>query len=225
MCGRYALHAQPEVIALQFGLAEAPKGLRARYNIAPSQEVPVVRCRPGGERELVPMRWGLVPHWSKEPKTGFSTINARAETVDAKPAYRTAFRRRRCLVPASGWYEWQATPRGKQPCYFRPRTGELLAFAGLWERWGEGEEAFDSYTIIVTDANDLARTVHNRMPVVLGPDAYAVWLEPAITDAYKLKPLLVPCPDEWLEAYAVSTGVNSPRNDEAALIDRCKHRD
>jgi putative SOS response-associated peptidase YedK len=134
MCGRYALHAMPEVIALQFGLAAVPEGLPARYNIAPSQDAPVIRQDASGRRELVPMRWGLVPHWSKEPKTSYSTINAMAETVDTKPAYRTAFRRRRCLVPASGWFEWQATPRGKQPWYFRPRERELLAFAGLWER-------------------------------------------------------------------------------------------
>src|SRR5512134_312269 len=201
MCGRYALHAQPEVIALQFGLAEAPKGLRARYNIAPSQPAPVIRQETEGRRELVLMRWGLVPHWSKEPKTSYSTINAMAETVDTKPAYRTAFRRRRCLVPASGWFEWQATPRGKQPWYYRPKEGELLAFAGLWERWGEGEEAFDSYTIIVTDANDVARPIHNRMPVVLGRDTYESWLDPGATDPAAVKPLLVPCPTEWLEVY------------------------
>lgn len=220
MCGRYALHSQPEVIALQFGLEEQPQGLRARYNIAPTQEVPVVRRRSDGKRELVPMRWGLVPHWSKEPKTRYSTINAMAETVESKPAYRTAFRRRRILVPASGWYEWLATPRGKQPWYFRPKESELLAFAGLWERWGEGEAAFDSYTIIVTDANEVARAIHDRMPVILGRASYAFWLDPGVIDPAALKPLLRPCPPEWLEAYPVSTRVNSPRNDEPGLLER-----
>lgn len=218
MCGRYALHAQPEVIALEFGLAESPQGLRARYNIAPTQDAPVIRLRADGKRELALMRWGLVPHWSKEPKTSYSTINAMAETVDAKPAYRTAFRRRRCLVPAGGWYEWQATPRGKQPWYFRAREGELMAFAGLWERWGEGEEAFDSYTIIVTDANDLARPIHNRMPVLLNRGTYAAWLDPGSTDPAMLKPLLVPSPAEWLEVFPVSTRVNSPKNDGPELL-------
>jgi len=220
MCGRYALHSQPEVIALQFGLAEPPAALRPRYNIAPSQDVPVIRLGTDRKREMVPMRWGLVPHWAREPKTGYSTINAMAETVESKPAYRSAFRRRRCLVPASGWFEWQATARGKQPWYFRPRKGELLAFAGLWERWGEGEQAFDSCTIIVTDANDLVRRIHNRMPVVLGRESYRAWLDPGTSDPAALKPLLVPCPADWIEVYPVSTRVNTPRNDDAGLLER-----
>ena len=219
MCGRYALYSSPEAITRRFGLARAPEALPPRYNIAPSQQAPVVRERPGGGRELALMRWGLVPSWSKEPKTSYSTINAMAETVHVKPAWRAAFRRRRCLVPASGWYEWEETPRGKRPWFFRPREGELLALAGIWERWGEGEEAFDSYSVIVTDANALAKRIHRRMPVVIAPEDYGFWLDPGVTEPQALRPLLVPCPPDWLEAYPVSTRVNSPRNDDPALVE------
>lgn len=219
MCGRYALYSHPEAILRHFGLARLPEALSPRYNIAPSQQAPVVRGARGGGRELALMRWGLVPGWSKEPKTSYSTINAKAETVHVKPAYRTAFRRRRCLVPASGWYEWEETSQGKRPWFFRPREGELLALAGLWERWGEGEEAFDSYSIIVTDANALAKRIHRRMPVVIAPQDYDFWLDPAVTEPQALRPLLAPCPPDWLEAYPVSARVNSPRNDDPALVE------
>jgi putative SOS response-associated peptidase YedK len=219
MCGRYSLHSQPEVIALQFAIGLPLPALKARYNMAPSQQAPVVRCRADGTREIVLMRWGLVPHWSKEPKTTYSTINAMAETVDTKPAYRTAFRRRRVLAPANGYFEWKALAGGKQPWYFRPKGAALLAFAGFWERWGEGEQAFDSYSIIVTDANDVARPIQSRMPVILSPETYAFWLDPAVTDPAALKPLLIPCPSDWIEAYPVSTRVNSPKNDEPNLVE------
>lgn len=218
MCGRYALYSRPEAIRRHFRLSFLPVGLRPRYNIAPSQQGPIVRASPEGGRELVLMRWGLVPRWSKEPKVSYSTINAMAETVHLKPAYRAAFRRRRCLVPASGWYEWEETPPGRRPWFFKPKAGDLLAFAGIWERWGEGEEAFDSYSVIVTEANELAKPIHQRMPVVLSPEDYDFWLDPAVTEPEALRPLLAPCPSEWLEAHPVSARVNSPQNDEPALI-------
>ena len=218
MCGRYALYSRPEAIRRHFRLSFLPVGLRPRYNIAPRQQGPIVRASPEGGRELVLMRWGLVPRWSKEPKVSYSTINAMAETVHLKPAYRAAFRRRRCLVPASGWYEWEETPPGRRPWFFKPKAGDLLAFAGIWERWGEGEEAFDSYSVIVTEANELAKPIHQRMPVVLSPEDYDFWLDPAVTEPEALRPLLAPCPSEWLEAHPVSARVNSPQNDEPALI-------
>jgi len=141
-----------------------------------------------------------------------------AETVDTKPTYRTAYDRRRRLVPANGWYEWRTTPSGKRPWYFKPKQGELLAFAGIWERSGQGDQAFNSYSIIVTRANELAKQVHNRMPVVLGADDFAVWLDPETQQPERLKPLVARCPPEWLEAYPVSPRVNNPKNDEAALV-------
>lgn len=225
MCGRYTLKAPKAQILERFGIARdlTPKTLFQRYNIAPSQPVAAVRIARDGVRELVPLRWGLIPHWAKEAKTDYSTINARAESVATKPAFRDAFRRRRCLIPADGFYEWQVRPGSKlkQPWYVTLRDGEPFAFAGLWERWeprpGLAGEAVESCTILVTDANELVRPIHDRMPVMLDPADYETWLRPT-HDLSALHALLKPYPAQAMTAWKISTRVNNPRNDDPACL-------
>jgi putative SOS response-associated peptidase YedK len=153
---------------------------------------------------------GLVPAWAPEPKTSYRTINARAETAADKPAYRQAFRRRRCLIPADGFYEWPAVGKGKQPYCIAPADGQPVAFAGLWERWERDGEVLESGTILVTQANALIAPIHDRMPVILDPAAEARWLDPHVTDPAALRPLLVPCPPARLRVWPVSPAVNRP---------------
>jgi putative SOS response-associated peptidase YedK len=219
MCGRYSLKTDEIHIRRQFNLKDLPR-LVPRYNVAPSQDVPIVRANAEGERELVFARWGLIPSWSKGPKAEFSTINARAETVAAKPAFRSAFRRRRCLVPATGYFEWAVRPgsKTKQPYYIGLCEGEPFAFAGLWERWERGETAVESCTIIVTEANELTRPIHDRMPVILPEADYELWLSADARQAEHLQSLLKPFPSELIRAYPVSTEVNNPRNDSEKCI-------
>jgi putative SOS response-associated peptidase YedK len=228
MCGRYALYTPPEAMARLFGVSEfhVPE-LAPRYNIAPTQEVPVVRLSPYGEeggpapgpRELALVRWGLVPFWAKDPSIGNRMINARAESVGEKPAFRAAFARRRCLVPADGFFEWQATASGKQPWYIHAREGETLALAGLWELWdGRGTEPpLASCTIVTTRANDFMRPLHQRMPVVLDEAGRDAWLDPGSPKAL-LRGLLEPADDDRLEAHPVSRRVNSPFNEAPELL-------
>jgi len=220
MCGRYSLKTDEIHIRRQFNLKDIPR-LVPRYNVAPSQDVPIVRENAEGERELVFARWGLIPSWSKEPKAEFSTINARAETVAAKPAFRSAFRSRRCLIPADGYYEWAARPgsKTKQPYYIGLREGALFAFAGLWERWERGETAVESCTIIVTEANELTRPIHDRMPVILPETDYELWLSADARQAEHLQSVLRPFPSELMRAYPVSTEVNNPRNDSEMCVE------
>lgn len=217
MCGRYSLSASGEKLAEQFQLAEIPE-LAPRYNIAPTQEVAVVRqCAEG--RQLALLRWGLIPSWAKDPRSGARMINARAETVAEKPAFRSAFVRRRCLVPADGFYEWKRTAGGKQPFFFQMRDGRPLAFAGLWEQWKSPDGGqIESYTILTTDANELLRPVHDRMPVILPPAAYDLWLDPDVQKPDVLLALLHPYPEEAMTAYPVSMRVNSPANDDPQCI-------
>ncbi len=180
----------------------------------------MVRRRPDGVgRELALPRWGLVPSWSAGPDSGYSMINARAETVATKPAFRRAFRQRRCLVPADGFYEWAKVGTRKQPYFIRLRSGEQpMAFAGLWEHWAShtGQDVIESFTIIVTEANDLLRPIHQRMPVILAADDYGRWLDPEAADGRELLRL---CPPESLEAHPVSTRVNNPRNNDHGLVE------
>ncbi len=216
MCGRYALHSRLPRLAALFGV-RPPDSLRPRYNIAPSQDAPVVRWTDAG-REWVALRWGLLPPWVRTEHPRFSMINARAETLAHKPAYRAAFRRRRCLVPADGFYEWQAQGGAKRPWYIRRRDGEPFAFAGLWERWeGEGR-SIESFTIVVTEACEALRPIHERMPVILDRDEYDLWLDPGIGDPARLDPLLDPYPADRLEAYPVSTYVNRPEHEGERCI-------
>ncbi len=216
MCGRYELHTHPAALALAFGL-KYPPALSARYNIAPTQEVPVVRVSQAGERELAQVRWGLVPRWAKDPSIGARMINARAETLADKPSFRTALKKHRVLLPADGFYEWKQTAAGKQPIHIGMKDSAPFAFAGLAERWLSPEgQVLDTCTIITTDANALLATMHDRMPVIVAPEHYARWLDVAVSD---VADLFAPYPADAMRLYPVSTRVNSVRNDDAALID------
>lgn len=213
MCGRYVLSATGEQIAAHFALAGAPS-IAPRYNIAPTQQVPVVRLARSGERELVLLRWGLVPFWAKDLAIGQRQINARAESLETRPAFREAFRRRRCLVPATGFYEWQAGPRRKQPYLCRLPGHGLFAFAGLWESWRSPEgEVAQTYAIVTADANDALRPVHDRMPVIVPAGEYESWLHGE--DAARL---LAPPADLPLVLEAVGLAVNNVRNDGPELV-------
>ena len=217
MCGRYELHTHPAALALAFGVP-APPELLARYNIAPTQQVPIVRENAAGERELVEMRWGLVPRWAKDPSIGAKMINARAETVAVKPAFETPYRRHRCLLPATGFYEWRAVKGGKQPVYIGMKSGEPLGLAGLYERWlGPDGRILDTCTILTTPANELLRAVHIRMPLIIAPIDYARWLDRANDD---VADLLVPYPAQPMTWYSISPRVNAVRNDDPSLLDR-----
>lgn len=219
MCGRFTLTSSPEVVADLFDLAEPPQ-LTPRYNIAPTQESPVVRVlKTEGRRELHLLRWGLIPQWARDPSIGNRMINARSESVAAKPAYRDAFRRQRCLVPGDGFFEWKRLGKRKQPHYIRMRDGQPFAFAGLWARWqGQEGEQIDSYTILTTEPNDLVRPIHDRMPVILARHNYEIWLDPKIQDVEQLKPLLRPSPSDDLIADPVDTLVNNPAFDDPRCI-------
>jgi putative SOS response-associated peptidase YedK len=219
MCGRFALLATGEDVAAAFQLDETPL-LAARYNIAPTQPVAAVRINPGTHRkELTHFQWGLIPSWSKDPGMGARMINARSETAADKPAFRSAFKYRRCIIPASGFYEWQKANGGKQPLYIYEHEHTLLGLAGLWEHWqsADGTE-IESCTILTTTPSDFMAGIHNRMPVILEPPDYETWLyqDPAHTD--QLLHLLRPAAEDLLTAYPVSKSVNSPSNDGPELI-------
>jgi putative SOS response-associated peptidase YedK len=220
MCGRFALIAPDQDLAVQFDLPTVPT-LAPRYNIAPTQPVAVVRSTAGAAaRELAVLHWGLVPFWAEDPKIGARMINARAETAAEKPAFRAAFRRRRCLVPADGFYEWQKLNGGKQPFFIRLQDGRPFAFAGLWEHWQGPEDAvLESCTLLTTGPNELMQALHNRMPVILPPQDYALWLDPQVGQVERLQPLLRPYPAAEMIAYPVSRRVNSPENDDRLCIE------
>jgi putative SOS response-associated peptidase YedK len=215
MCGRFTLHSSPRDIADLFGIdpAQLPE-LTPRYNISPTQAVAAVRLDDHGRRAFATLRWGLIPSWTKDHGIGNSLINARADTVASKPAFRAPFRRRRCLVPASGFYEWKATGgKYKQPFHLRIVDGRPFAIAGLWERWAGAESgAVETCAVLTTDANEVVREVHNRMPVILAQADFAAWLDPR-TPAQELLPLLRPYPAEAMTASAVGRYVSNPRNE------------
>lgn len=220
MCGRYAFFSPAEAMRRAFAVEDAPE-LAARYNIAPTQSVPAVRELRPGERRVALLHWGLVPGWARERAIGNRLINARAETLADKPAFRGAFRRRRCLVAADGWYEWQAAAGGKQPWFIRARGGGPVGFAGLWESWRDPHtgEALESCTIVTTDAAGPIAQIHKRAPAVLPPAAYAAWLDTGNEDLGRLSALLGPCNPELLEAWPVSKAVNDPRHEGPALAE------
>lgn len=216
MCGRYDLNETGQRIRQHFKVVN-PFDFAPRYNVAPSNPMPIVRASREGEREIITSTWGLVPWFSKESKTRYSTINARAETVERSAAYKEPFRRKRCLVPATGYYEWQKLPGGgKQP--YRITSDSLVGFAGIYDRWGQGDESFYSYSIIVTDAADGLGHIHERMPVIVSDDDYDAWLS-IDAGVDELKGMLRPYAAEKLCVYPVSTRVNKPANDDAALIE------
>lgn len=218
MCGRFTLFQPPEVLAEVFQLAKVPSW-EPQYNIAPSQSVLTVltSARIGNQRRSQLLRWGLIPSWAKDPTIGARLINARAETVSEKPSFRSAFRQRRCLVIADGFYEWQRQEGKKQPFYFRLQNGEPFAFAGLWERWEAPEgETIESCTILTTTASQLLYPIHDRMPVILNPKDYDLWLDP-VQKSEPLQQLLRPY-SEVITAYPVSTKVNKPTNNGSDCI-------
>jgi len=219
MCGRYTITASPEVLRALFAYAEQPN-FPPRYNVAPTQPIPIVRLVEG-RREFALVRWGLLPSWVRDPK-GFTLVfNARGESVIDKPAFRNAMKRRRCLIPADGFYEWQARGKAqKQPFYIRAKSGAPLAFAGLWETWtGPNGEELDTAAIVTTRANKTLAPIHERMPVIVPPEAFDLWLNSNEVDATTAAALIVPAPDGLLEVYEISTAVNRTANDNAKLLE------
>jgi putative SOS response-associated peptidase YedK len=217
MCGRYVLIADPAAIQQEFSLSSLPE-IAPRYNIAPRQTLPVITNEQPDE--ITFLQWGLITSWSKDESIASKMINARAETVDSKPAFRAAFRRRRCIVPASGFYEWQARETGKAPMFIHLNDRDVFGIAGLWEVWRspEGEEQ-RTYTILTTDANTFMTPIHNRMPVILRREDYSLWLAPGEVPADDLKPLLEPYSAAAMAAYEVSKAVNRVTVDESKLIE------
>ena len=217
MCGRYTLKTPAGVLTERFDIEESSTSISSSYNIAPTQQVATVLAE-NGKRKLEMLHWGLIPSWAKDPEVGNRMINARAETVAEKPSYRKAFQERRCLILADGFYEWQKTDNGKQPFYIRMEDESPFAFAGLWESWRNGRE-IRSCTIITTAPNELAASIHNRMPVILHPEDYDMWLDPDFDEREPLTSLLKPFPAEAMEAYPVSRRVNNPANNDAGVVE------
>jgi putative SOS response-associated peptidase YedK len=218
MCGRFSLHTPEAEILQSFDVAPAVR-LVPRYNITPSQEIPVVRVH-GNGRELALARWGLVPGWSKQARPKYSTINARVESVAGKPTYRAAFKHRRCLIPADGFYEWQQAGDKKVPHYIHMQDESVFAFAGLWEHWHGEEGAFDSCAIITVPASGIMAAIHSRMPAIIAAADYDAWLDTDRSDTSAIMPLLEMSSSDQLQAYAVSTYVNSPQHTDARCIER-----
>lgn len=217
MCGRFTLRTPKERIKREFQLQGEPS-VEARYNISPSQNILAVRQNIDG-REAAELKWGLIPSWSKDASIGSRLINARSETVLEKPSFREAFKKRRCIIPADGFYEWARIGGKKQPYYFRLRDEHLFGFAGLWDRWKRQDgEVIESCTILTTEANEILAPVHDRMPVILNPDTYDLWLNEDSRNAESLKELLQPFPDSEMIGYAVSTQVNSPQAHGDSLV-------
>lgn len=226
MCGRFTQERPTSELADIFAaedLADAPGG---RFNVAPTDEVAVVVER-DDRRAIKAFRWGLIPHWAKDPKIGNRMFNARAETLATAPAFRDAFRKRRCLVPVDSFFEWRRDGSIRQPFRIVRTDGMPLALAGLWSGWRDPEtdEVRRTFTIVTTAPNDLMRPIHNRMPVVIPPEAWGRWLDPALPDIAELHGLLVPAAEDDLEAYPVSRAVNNVRNDGPALIEPLRDPD
>jgi putative SOS response-associated peptidase YedK len=212
------LRTPPAVLVEHFRLSSLPP-LGPRYNIAPTQQVGVVRQAGLGQREFVWMRWGLVPSWAKDLSIGSQLINARSETAAAKPAFRDSFKRRRCLIAADGFYEWKKEGRQNQPYLIRLKEGGPFAFAGLWERWDRDAERIETCTILTTPANELLRDLHDRMPVIFGPADYDRWLNPVAGDAAELQPLLDAYPAHDLVVEPVSPRLNQVANDDPGVLE------
>ena len=221
MCGRFSSSSKPEQIKKEFKVAvEDPAIFKPRYNIAPSQMIPIVLDRTG-ERIVAQLKWGLVPSWAKDALIGSRMINARAETLMEKPSFREAYKSRRCIIPASGFYEWQRAEKGaKQPFYFYLTNKEVFGFAGLWEEWLDKKsgESLETCTIITTEANDVLKPVHDRMPVILKAADYDEWLDTKEANTDKLQKLLAPYPPDEMSSHAVSRAVNSRTFDSPELI-------
>jgi putative SOS response-associated peptidase YedK len=221
MCGRFALSA-PEELVSHFNLTKVPT-LEPRYNITPSQDIAVLRFIPDTQdRELVLLRWGLIPFWAKDKKIGYKMINARAESVSEKPAFRAAFKHRHCLIPASGFFEWDHKTQTNQPYFIKRKDSNILAFAGLWEHWkGEDGETVESCTIITTAANRIVGKIHDRMPAIVDSDKYEQWIDPQVDKDARMS-LIKPFPDNKILAYPVGKAVNNPKNDTPECLEEIK---
>jgi putative SOS response-associated peptidase YedK len=218
MCGRFTQKSPSKKIIEKFRVKDVPP-LLERYNVAPMQKVLGIRESSEG-REATFFKWGLVPAWAKDPSIGNKLINARSETVTEKPSFREAFTRRRILVPTEGFYEWQRQgTKKKKPFYFHMKDGEPFAIAGLWERWEGEAEPLETCTLLTTEANSLLAPYHDRMPVIIKPEDYELWLDAEMRRADLLMPLLRPYPHKEMDAYAVSQIVNSPSNDEPRCVE------
>ena len=220
MCGRFGQFTNPETLAEVFGLAEIPD-LEPRYNIGPGQDIAVVRLEEEpGKRVVRTPRWGLIPSWAKDPSMGFRTINARVETAAEKPAFRGPWKKRRCLVPCDGFYEWKTKGKNKRPYFFHRRDGAPFALAGLWERWRSSEgETIESCTLLTTAAGDLVRPIHDRMPLILPESAYAPWLDPTRQDPADIEGFDALRPYDDLTVRPVSPYVNSVKNQGPQCIE------
>jgi len=217
MCGRYALNRSPAELKAHFDAANE-LDLKPRYNIAPSQTVPVVRLDEAGNRVFTLARWGLIPSWVKDPEELQHPINAKAETAAIKPMFRHAFRKSRVVVPADAFYEWMPKD-GKQPYLIRLRDGAPMGMGGLLEHWHGPEGDVTTFTILTTEANSLMAKIHDRMPVIIKPEDYATWLDTNLTDVIKIQAMALPYPDRFMESYPVSRKVNSPKNDSPDMMD------
>lgn len=217
MCGRYTLYTHEDDLASLFEVITYP--LQRRYNVAPTQTVPIVVQQQTGERVMTPARWGLIPHWVADPKAFKANLfNARAESAAEKPSFRDAMRSRRYLVPATGFYEWRKSDDSKQPFHIQRSDGQPLAFAGLWSANTRGAESVVSCTILTVAANRDMEALHDRMPVILEPDAWARWVDPQEFDPQRLEDLLVPADQGTLTMYPVGRAVGNSRVDEPNLI-------
>lgn len=220
MCGRFVMHSSEEELLEEFGVETIHHEVSASYNIAPSQDVAVV-LQGRGERHLGYLRWGLIPSWTKDLKKARRPINARSETVHSKPTFRSPFKRRRCLIPANGFYEWQKTGQGKIPTFLYMPERPLFAMAGLWDRWESPEgELISSCTILTTEANERIAPIHNRMPVIVNPDDFDLWLDSSVSGVEALEHLFVPLPSKEFASYAVSTRVNKPLHNDPSCMER-----
>jgi putative SOS response-associated peptidase YedK len=217
MCGRYKLSRRKQIIEEHFDTADWRDDWSPRYNVAPTQLIPVIRQNPKEPvRELSLMRWGLIPYWAKDPSGAARMINARSETADTKPAYRNPLKLRRCLIPADGFYEWAKTANGKQPYCFEVNNGELFAFAGLWDGWKDSTGNWiRTCSILTTTPNAVTSAVHDRMPVILDPDSYDLWLDPGMQNAAAVSEMLKPYDARMMRCYPISPRINPVANDDA----------
>lgn len=225
MCGRYRLSRRKQILEEHFDSVSRIEDWNPRYNIAPTQSVPVIRQNPKEPiRELLLFRWGLVPSWAKDPSVAARMINARSETASTKPAFSEALKFRRCLVPADGFYEWRKTGKVKEPYCFEINDGQLFAFAGIWERWNDPSgKPLETCSILTTTPNAVTSAVHDRMPVILNPDNYDLWLDPGLKDAALVSDLLRPCDARLMRCYPVSSRVNSVINDDEECSRQVQH--
>lgn len=223
MCGRYTLHKRADELAQRYNVAQFPHELKDNYNVTPGQQMPIITADASGAPQLELMQWGLIPVWAKDPKIGYKLINARDDTIFEKPMWRGVILKKRCLVPADGFYEWQRqtidSKVQKQPFYIHPKQIELFSFAGVWETWKDSDGIeHKTYSIITTEPNKEMASVHNRMPVILHPEDEPKWLEPSRATRSSIEPLLRPFEDSGLELYRVSSDVNSPLHNNESLV-------